>query len=87
MKLFQELNLSEREAYAYYYLGDVAFDQRMFEEAKAYFQEALDIFITFNDQYAQADTYHQLGVVAQASREYEKARNHYQRALDIFIEA
>ena len=26
----------------------------MFEEAKPYFQEALDIFITFNDQYAQA---------------------------------
>ena len=48
LKLFQELNRSEREAYAYYYLGDVAFDQpNVRGKPRPTFRRLLDIFITF----------------------------------------
>jgi tetratricopeptide (TPR) repeat protein len=67
-------------------LGRVAQELREFEQARVYYQQALDIFIEFCDRYSQASSYHQLGRVAQELREFEQAKAYYQQALDIFIE-
>ncbi len=67
-------------------LGIVAQELREYEQARSHYQQALDIFIEYNDRYTQATVYHQLGIVAEALREYEQARSHYQQALDIKIE-
>ena len=64
-------------------LGIVAQKLREYEQARSHYQQALDIFIEYNDRYSQARTYHQLGRVAEALREYEQARSHYQQALNI----
>ena len=55
-------------------------------EAKAYYQNALDIKIAFNERYSQAVTYHQLGNVAFEERDWAQAKAYYQTALAIFIE-
>ena len=59
---------------------------REYEQAQSHYQQALDIYIEYNDRYEQAGTYHQLGMVAEELREYEQAQKHYQQALEIFIE-
>ena len=43
-------------------LGMVAQEQRQWAQAEQYYQQALAIYIEFNDRYAQAATYHQLGM-------------------------
>ena len=73
-------------ASTYHNLGIVAQELREFEQARTDYQQALQIFIEFNDRYSQAGTYHQLGIVAQELREFEEARTHYQQALQIYIE-
>jgi tetratricopeptide (TPR) repeat protein len=70
----------------YHNLGRVAQEQREFEQAEQYYQHALQIYIEYNDRYAQADTYHQLGSVAQEQREFEQAEQYYQQALQLKIE-
>ena len=66
-------------------LGRVAEELREYEQARSYYQQALDIKIAFSDRFSQAGTLHQLGIVAQELREYEQARSYYQQALDIYI--
>jgi tetratricopeptide (TPR) repeat protein len=73
-------------ASTYHQLGRVAQELREFEEARRNYQQALQIFIEFNDRYSQASTYGQLGIAAQELREFEEARRNYQQALQIFIE-
>ncbi len=70
----------------YFQLGTVAYRYRKYEEARSYYQQALDICIEYEDLYDQAKIYHQLGMVAQELREYQQARSYYQQALDINIE-
>jgi len=92
LKLWQELSdLEERQKQLYiastlHNLGRVAEELREYEQAKHYYQQALDIYIAFSDRFSQADTLHQLGRVAQELREYEQAKHYYQQALDIYIE-
>jgi tetratricopeptide (TPR) repeat protein len=74
------------QASIYHNLGRVAEEQRQWEQAQTYYQNALDIYIEFNDRYSQASTYHQLGTVAQEQRQWEQAQTYYQNALDIKIE-
>jgi tetratricopeptide (TPR) repeat protein len=64
----------------------VAEQLRDYEQAKAYYQQALDIKLEFGDRYECASTYHQLGIVAQQLREWEQARAYYQQSLDIKLE-
>jgi tetratricopeptide (TPR) repeat protein len=64
----------------------VAQEQRQYEQAEQYYQNALRICIEFNDRYEQAKTYHNLGIVAQEQRQYEQAEQYYQNALRIYIE-
>ena len=73
-------------ATTYHQLGRVAEELREFEQARNYYQQALDINIEFGARYDCARTYHQLGRVAEELREFEQARNYYQQALDINIE-
>jgi len=73
-------------ATTYHNLGIVAEVLREFEQARTYCQQALQIYIEFDDRYSQASTYHQLGIVAQELREFEQARTRYQQALQIHIE-
>ena len=43
-------------------------------QAEAYYQQALAIYVEFNDRYSQASTYHQLGMVAQEQRQWAAGR-------------
>ena len=64
----------------------MAEEQRQWEQAEAYYQHALQIYIEYQDRYAQASTYHQLGMVAEEQRQWEQAEAYYQQALQIEIE-
>ncbi|MEH2300526.1 MAG: tetratricopeptide repeat protein, partial [Nostoc sp.] len=68
-------------ARTYHQLGIVAQELREYDQARDYYQQALEINIEFADRYSSARTYHQLGIVAQELREYDQARDYYQQAL------
>ncbi len=70
----------------YHQLGMVAQEQREWQKAGDYYQQAIQICIEFNDRYEQAFTFHQLGMVAEEQREWQKAEGYYQQALEIKIE-
>ncbi|KAM3105389.1 CHAT domain-containing protein, partial [Phormidesmis sp. 146-33] len=62
-------NLEERQkqlwkATNYHHLGIVAQELREYEQAHNDYQQALQIYVEFNDRYSQASTYNQLGIVA-----------------------
>ena len=93
------MNLDKKEcsrlkAIANHQLGIVAQEQRQWEQAEQYYQHALQIYIEYNDRYAQASTYHQLGRVAEEQRQWEQAeqrrweqaREYFLQALEIFVE-
>jgi tetratricopeptide (TPR) repeat protein len=67
-------------------LGRVAQAQRQWGQAEQYYQQALAIYVEFNDRYSQASTYHTLGVVAHEHRQWGQAEQYYQQALAIKIE-
>jgi tetratricopeptide (TPR) repeat protein len=71
---------------SYNNLGAVAQELREYDEARANYQQALQIFIQFNDRFSQAGTYHNLGAVAEELREYDEARANYQQALQIKVQ-
>ncbi len=74
------------QAITLHQLGRVAQELREWEQARSYYQQAIEIFIEYGDRYEQAGTLHQLGIVAQELREWEQARSYYQQALEIKIE-
>ena len=59
---------------------------REWEQARSYYQQAIEIKIEYGDRYSQASTLHQLGRVAEELREWEQARSYYQQAIEIYIE-
>ncbi|MBK8935771.1 MAG: tetratricopeptide repeat protein [Chloroflexi bacterium] len=61
------------KASTYHQLGMVAQEQREWATAVSHYNQALALFIEFNDRYNQAGTYHQLGMVAQEQREWATA--------------
>jgi tetratricopeptide (TPR) repeat protein len=67
-------------------LGIVAQRACEFDEARCYYQQALEIFIEFGDHYSQASTYAQLGLLAETQEDYAEARANFQKALEIWIE-
>ncbi|MBD2614558.1 tetratricopeptide repeat protein [Nostoc punctiforme FACHB-252] len=73
-------------ASTYHQLGSVAQQLRQYDQARDYYQQALEIKIEFGDRYSCASTYHQLGRVAEELRQYDQARDYYQQALEIKIE-
>jgi tetratricopeptide (TPR) repeat protein len=81
-----EKERGELKATTYHQLGRVAQEQRQWQQAGQYYQQALQIYIEYDDRYEQADTYHQLGRVAQEQRQWQQAEQYYQQALQIKIE-
>ncbi|BDA76398.1 hypothetical protein CAL7716_105640 (plasmid) [Calothrix sp. PCC 7716] len=89
LQLLQGVELRQIKSYFainYHQLGRVAEDLREYEQARDYYQKALEIFIEFGATFECARTYHQLGRVAEDLREFKLAHNYYQKALDITIE-
>src|SRR5216683_6697870 len=74
------------QATTYHNLGWVAQEQRKFEQAEQYYQQALQLMIEYNDRYKQAGTYQGLAAVAQEQRKFEQAEQYYQQALQLKIE-
>ncbi|TRU33244.1 MAG: tetratricopeptide repeat protein [Microcystis aeruginosa Ma_MB_F_20061100_S20] len=74
------------QASTLHHLGMVAQELRKWEQARSYYQQAIEIFIEYGDRFSQATTLHNLGIVAQELREWEQARSYYQQALEICIE-
>ncbi|MBE9088304.1 tetratricopeptide repeat protein [Microcystis aeruginosa LEGE 11464] len=77
----------------YHTLGILAQELREWEQARSYYQQAIEIYIEYgaaggtqSARYSQASTLHQLGIVAQQLREWEQARSYYQQAIEIKIE-
>src|SRR5260370_288092 len=70
----------------YHQLGWVAQEQRQFQQAEQYFQQALPIFIDFNDRNDHAGILHHLGMVAQEQRKFQQAEQYFQQALQIYID-
>jgi tetratricopeptide (TPR) repeat protein len=75
-----------RTAWSYYYLGQIAQEQRQWAQAEQHYQQALQIFIEFNDSYNQAQVYLSLGVLASEEQHWVQAEQYCQQALQIFIE-
>jgi len=67
-------------------LGIVAQEQRQWAQAEDYYRQALELFVEFNDRYAQALTYHQLGRVAQEQGQWAQAQEHFLRALETVVD-
>lgn len=73
-------------ASTYHNLGSVALQLREYDQARDYYQQALEIKIEFGDRYLSARTYRQLGLLAQAEENYAEAKTNLQTALEIFVE-
>jgi tetratricopeptide (TPR) repeat protein len=73
------------KAVTYHQLGRVAQEQRQWEQAEQYYQQALQIYIEYNGRYTQAGTYHQLGRVAEEQQQWKEACNYCLRSLEIVI--
>jgi tetratricopeptide (TPR) repeat protein len=90
--LVQQLgNLDEQQrnrlkAQAYHQLGMAAQEQRQWQQAEQYYQQALQIKIEYNDRYEQAGIYHQLGRVAEEQQKWQPARSYFLTALTTFVD-
>ena len=60
--------------------------QRQYDQAKDYWQQALALFIEFNDRYSQAGTYFCLGAFANDRQQLAEAQANLQQALERFVE-
>ncbi|MFM7790986.1 MAG: tetratricopeptide repeat protein, partial [Microcystis panniformis] len=58
----------------YHNLGRVAEELREWEQARSYYQQAIEIKIEYGARYSQAGTLNNLGILAQELREWEQAR-------------
>ncbi len=86
IKQENERTEKHNSASIYHQLGRVAQEQRQWDQAEHYFQQALQIYVEFQDHYSQASTYHNLGIVAQAQRQWNQAYSYFLQALKIFVE-
>ena len=67
-------------------MGRVAQEQRRYEQAQQYYQQALDLFIEFGDRYSQASTYSRLGSLAEDIGNSSGAVNYHLQDLQICVE-
>jgi tetratricopeptide (TPR) repeat protein len=67
-------------------LGIVAQELREYEQARADYQQALQIKVEFGDRYSQASNYGQLGSLAEEEGNLAEARTYLQQALELFVE-
>lgn len=64
------------------HMGSVAQELREYDQARNDYQQALQIFIEFDDRYSQASTYFMLGSLAEAEENRSEARANFQQAID-----
>lgn len=62
-------------------LSMIAEERRRFEEAKRFYQQALEIESAADDPAGQAGIYDRLGIVAREQRRFAEAEEHYNNAL------
>ncbi len=77
--------VDEQLCYVLHNIGRWQKNLKHYAEAERAYQQALQIYIEFNDCYQQAGIFHQLGRVAQEQRQYEQALEYYQQALQALI--
>ena len=77
--------INKLRAGIYNQLGNVAQEQRQWEQAEQYYQQALQICIEYNDRYELAKIYYQLGTVAEQQQQWEQACDYSLRSLEIVI--
>ncbi|MBD1808994.1 tetratricopeptide repeat protein [Microcoleus sp. FACHB-SPT15] len=82
-----DTSVNDNIAVAYHLLGVVAQKQRHFEEAKAFYQQALQIYKDAEDWSKAATIYHQLGRVAEDQWYWDEAIAFYHNARKIFEDA
>ena len=63
----------------------MAQQQRQWPQAEQYYQQALQIYIQYDNSYEQAKTYHNLGVVAYEQLLWSSARDYFLTALMMFV--
>jgi len=93
-KIYQEIldeltalndpSVSEQIAIIDNLLGNIAWEQRQFDKAITYYQQALHIFEAAGNDYSAATVYFQLGNVAAGQQSFEQAIAYYLKALQIF---
>ena len=83
LTFLNDSSFNHRIAVSYYNLGRVALRQRQFEEAKAFYHQALKIFEDTRNWHSAATGYHELGRIAQEQRQFEEAKAFYHQALKI----
>jgi tetratricopeptide (TPR) repeat protein len=76
-------SVENKIAAAFHQLGRVAEEERKFDEAKRWYNKALEIKERFGDELNAAGDYHQLGRVAQEERKFDEAKRWYNKALEI----
>ena len=78
---------AELQGKAYAQLGKTAYEQRDWDTAKQYYQQALQIFSDFNDRRNQGRIYHLLGSIPLEQRQWQQAEQYYQQALEAYHNA
>ena len=86
VKQVEELQRIMRKSSIYHSLGRVAQEQRQWAQAEAYYRQALQLYLDYNDRYAQASVYHSLGRVAQEQRQWAQAEAYYRQALQLYLD-
>ncbi|MFM7884270.1 MAG: tetratricopeptide repeat protein, partial [Microcystis panniformis] len=56
------------------------------EQARSYCQQAIEIYIEYDDRFSQATTLYFLGGVAEGVGELSQAKSYYLQALQIWVE-
>ncbi|MGI5401146.1 tetratricopeptide repeat protein [Streptomyces sp. CA-135486] len=64
-------------------LGNLAYLQGDYDEARRLYEHSLEAFQRLGNQSGTATSYHQLGIIAQDQGDYDEARRLYQQSLDI----
>jgi len=71
-------------AMIYHQLGRITEEQQQFDQAEAWYRQAMEIFERLGlERYAASD-YHQLGIIAQERQQFDQAEAWYRQALEIF---
>ncbi len=83
---YPEAEIQKLSAPIYHQLGMVAQMQRRWPQAERYYQQALQIYLDFDERSSAINTYHQLGDIAREQRRWPQAEQRLQKSLQLAIE-
>lgn len=81
--LLEQVNAQDRQAATIHLLGNIAYAQKNYSEARQLYQWSLDIFKRVGNEAEQATIFHSLGNAAYSQRNYPKAREFYEQSLTL----